>query len=708
MKIKRTTTLRGSMLTSMWIAGALLTRGAVAYPTVFPEGVTIHSSGVAEGHMLFSAQTGFVYLIDSAGTVLHTWQGPCGFSGAVRPLADGHVLMNSCGNMVELDWDSQVVWQAPPPGDCVFHHDWERLENGNTLAMCLHTIDEPALSTKPLIDDFLVELAPNGDVVWEWHLVDHLDELVLSQDRLDYISEVGGDYSHGNTLIVIPESTPHSDPRFRAGNVFLSFRHLNTITIVDPATGDIVWSLTDVTVGQHSPHIIPGDLPGGGNVLVFDNGFAGNFAVLPNRGFSRVLELDPLTKFTVSAYTADLSQDVPPHQGPLSRFSFFAPFTSGAQRLENGNTFIAEGPSGRMFEITPASQIVWEYVNPFRGATNNPLVFRPYKVSFDFAGSSFSPDLVVSGDAPGPALAGQPLSYSVSVANAGAEPAIDARLVVTTPPGTTFDSVVVPAGWDCSTPPPGATGAIHCTTRNLSGGAGAQFTLTVEVGFCFRDGGPILASFSASSDGSDAAPADNTLMLQSIAEGIDCDDGVACTMDGCDPSAEQCIHVSSCGATGDPCLAPFCNPSTGSCELVPAPIGTACDDDDPATCADQCSAGVCGGTFVPEPPAVNDSVRLGQTLGTTAIGWADAPGGFNVYGGSMQWPDGLEYTHECLNPAGPLGTMSFGYAPEPPPGSVIYFLVTRVDQCRESTPGPASDGSPRPNPYPCGAGSSGP
>lgn len=40
---------------------------------------------------------------------------------------------------------------------------------------------------------------------------------------------------------------------------------------------------------------------------------------------------------------------------------------SGAQRLPNGNTLITEGGTGRVFEITKAGQIVWEYVSPFVG-----------------------------------------------------------------------------------------------------------------------------------------------------------------------------------------------------------------------------------------------------------------------------------------------------------------------------------------------------
>ncbi len=36
-----------------------------------------------------------------------------------------------------------------------------------------------------------------------------------------------------------------------------------------------------------------------------------------------------------------------------------------AQRLANGNTFICESAFGRLFEVTPEGETVWEYIIPF-------------------------------------------------------------------------------------------------------------------------------------------------------------------------------------------------------------------------------------------------------------------------------------------------------------------------------------------------------
>jgi hypothetical protein len=40
-------------------------------------------------------------------------------------------------------------------------------------------------------------------------------------------------------------------------------------------------------------------------------------------------------------------------------------FMGNAQRLWNGNTHITESATGRLFEVTPAGEVVWEYILPW-------------------------------------------------------------------------------------------------------------------------------------------------------------------------------------------------------------------------------------------------------------------------------------------------------------------------------------------------------
>ncbi len=49
--------------------------------------------------------------------------------------------------------------------------------------------------------------------------------------------------------------------------------------------------------------------------------------------------------------------------------NFYSGFISGAHRLPNGNTFICSGSPGRMLEVTPKGEIVWDFPNPYGGET---------------------------------------------------------------------------------------------------------------------------------------------------------------------------------------------------------------------------------------------------------------------------------------------------------------------------------------------------
>jgi hypothetical protein len=46
------------------------------------------------------------------------------------------------------------------------------------------------------------------------------------------------------------------------------------------------------------------------------------------------------------------------------RPSFFSPYMGSADRLDNGNTMITESAFGRLFEVTPGGETVWEYIIP--------------------------------------------------------------------------------------------------------------------------------------------------------------------------------------------------------------------------------------------------------------------------------------------------------------------------------------------------------
>ena len=131
--------------------------------------------------------------------------------------------------------------------------------------------------------------------------------------------------------------------------------------------GELVWFYNYATPEYHLHHDI--EMLPNGNILIFDNGIYRTHDWLTH---SKVLEINPKTKEVVWEYADEPWWD------------FYSPTVSGAQRLPNGNTLITEGTSGRMFQVTPDGQVVWEYVCPFFNI--NP---RDWEVNMVFRGKHY-------------------------------------------------------------------------------------------------------------------------------------------------------------------------------------------------------------------------------------------------------------------------------------------------------------------------------
>jgi Arylsulfotransferase (ASST) len=385
--------------------------GLVAFPTVAQLGLTISKPGVQPGYVIYAAPDGNVYAIDVKGNVAKKWSSPepGATLGYTRPLENGNLLARmqpvkgaggdgyaeaaAADSVTEFTQEGKVVWKYAER-ERSLHHDHERMENGNTLFVCSKDLNRPDISKKLLRDDCLIEVDKAGKVVWQWQTVDHLDELELPKTARDEIMQgyggertgpgappqtKGFDYLHMNGASPIPASAASTtDSRFREGNIIVSYRYISTLAIIDKTSGKIVWKMTGVSIGQHNPYFIPAPLPGAGHILVFDNGNVDettNPMHISSRPNSRILEINPSDKKIVWEYTAAKSNR------PF--WTFFSHYISGAQRQPNGNTLICEGANGRFFEVTPAGEIVWEYVNPVANnstKTPNYTVFRVAKV----------------------------------------------------------------------------------------------------------------------------------------------------------------------------------------------------------------------------------------------------------------------------------------------------------------------------------------
>lgn len=382
---------------------------ASAYPSVFPTGVTINKpdktcSGYTVLNPLRATPHG-VPLIDMNGKVVHKWMNVEGQPAKVLPggnllatlvhydPADWLSRKSEGFTVAELDWDGNVIWsfdryeQRKPTAEMVkvtgdtywssnAHHDIQRegnpvgydvpgmsyVKDGKTLIAGFKTIDGRDTATLYIVDRA-------GNIVWEWIYRDHEEEYKARgiADFQNTASWVGPNKWY--------ESDPVRYAAFHPDNIITDDGQ-EVIYIIDHKTGGVAWQCGPDypddsplrLMGMHLPeggfkglpaggmmhhaHIIPKGLPGEGNVIVFNNG-------LP---FSQVLEFNPITLEKVWEYSGLAEGYAPNHS---LAHSFFSATISGVQRLPNGNTLICEGNDGRIFEVTPDLEIVWEYIVPF-------------------------------------------------------------------------------------------------------------------------------------------------------------------------------------------------------------------------------------------------------------------------------------------------------------------------------------------------------
>jgi uncharacterized repeat protein (TIGR01451 family) len=110
-------------------------------------------------------------------------------------------------------------------------------------------------------------------------------------------------------------------------------------------------------------------------------------------------------------------------------------------------------------------------------------------------------------DAPDPVNSGATITYTQTLTNNGPDAAANAHLTELIGSGATFQSVVAPAGFSCTTPAVGGTGTITCTIASLANGGSASFTVVVNV---TAVSGVITNTVSGSSDAFDNALANNS------------------------------------------------------------------------------------------------------------------------------------------------------------------------------------------------------
>ena len=385
------------------------------------------------GYTLINPLGNPAFLIDMDNNIIHNWSLQ---SFPAKMLPDGSIIctydiesgfhdeMDEEQYVAQQDWNGSIVWEFNnwENGWARQHHDFERegnpvgyyapgqdfVDKGKTLVLARSYVVNRSISLWPLDDDVIYEVDWEGNLTgYEWHANEHYNEIGFTNwakigifyQILPWINRsILRGWLHINSISELGENHWYGegDNRFNPSNIILDSRHANFIAIIERSTGNIVWRVgpdysknteggykLGQIIGPHNAHMIPKDLPGEGNILVFDNGGIGGYGILGlpcryMRFYSRVIEFNPITYEIVWEYY-NKSGPIFPKNENLSRFFSF--FVSSAQRLPNGNTLICEGDRGRVFEVTPTKDIVWEYIYPgLLGNYGENEVYRAYRV----------------------------------------------------------------------------------------------------------------------------------------------------------------------------------------------------------------------------------------------------------------------------------------------------------------------------------------
>jgi CSLREA domain-containing protein/uncharacterized repeat protein (TIGR01451 family) len=119
---------------------------------------------------------------------------------------------------------------------------------------------------------------------------------------------------------------------------------------------------------------------------------------------------------------------------------------------------------------------------------------------------------VTKTDSPDPVTAGNNLTYTVTITNAGPSDAQGVQLTDSTPTNTTFVSEQQDSGpaFNCTNPTAGTTGTTTCTIGTLTAGSSAVFKIVVKVGASTPSGTHIMNSATGSTTTTDPTPGNDT------------------------------------------------------------------------------------------------------------------------------------------------------------------------------------------------------
>lgn len=359
-------------------------------------------------YTLIATQNGTsAILVDTTGATYHTWTFPTsaktGYSTYMLPGGD---LMRTVSNQQQnqlngggmtgrvqrVDYNSNVVWDYTySTSSYCIHHDICAMPNGNVLLIAYEVKSSSEVSAAgsqiahTMWPDKIIEVMPTGattgNIVWEWHVWDHLCQEV-DATKANYVDDIA---AHPELLNINFNNTQQTtdwmhcngiDYNSALDQIVISSHYLDEIYVIDHSTttaeaashsggqwgrgGDILyrWGNPQAygATGNgvynviHDAHWIP------------EGPLAGSIAVFNNNGVSNNQSSVDIISSPWNGSDYGLSSGVYSPASYTMRHACFGHTNNmgNSYQLPNGNMLVCIAQDGLVYEIDPQGNNIWE------------------------------------------------------------------------------------------------------------------------------------------------------------------------------------------------------------------------------------------------------------------------------------------------------------------------------------------------------------
>lgn len=333
------------------------------------------------------------HIINYDGEELFVWDFEYSIGNDINLLDDGSMVVclkdddasftygGYGGIFQKINADQSIDWEISySTEDYTAHHDVEYLSNGNIIFPVWSelSIDEAAevgfAADYALNPESIIEMNPlSGEIVWEWHSIDHLVQ-DYDEDKTNY--GVVGDNPNKIDVNYNYESRSDGDIMHING---LTLDEDNDLLYLTVNNYSEVWVLDHSTTTEEASSDMGGDYGLGGDLVyrfgnpeTYDN--VGESS-LNSVHYPNLLETGNMLVYANNVYDEQSEivefELVPPYElvagednEPTVVWTFtdtdlYSPGVSGAVRMDNGNTLIAEGREGVLWEVTEDGEVEW-------------------------------------------------------------------------------------------------------------------------------------------------------------------------------------------------------------------------------------------------------------------------------------------------------------------------------------------------------------